>query len=259
MAKEFDCEGQLIFIGNYVENCRHGFCKFYDHYGGTLTGLVDDEGSLTGKDITYWYPGDELGLRGHFQDGVFVSGYLVEVEDGGAREQKECTFQRDVSTRDCISVHPRLLDPYETKMTYVKVSDIAGEGLFARRDLPENRAVSFYNGVKLTHQEVDSRDWSLNDYTISLDSDTVIDIPPAFADTSIYCASLGHKANHSFEANCKYDLFDHPRFGLIKSIRTLRRIKKDEELTVEYGYDHHGLGRNDADAPHWYRNKLKEL
>ena len=51
--------------------------------------------------------------------------------------------------------------------------------------------------------------------------------------------------------------FDHPRFGLIKSIRTLKRIRRDEELTVEYGYDHHGLGKNNADAPHWYKSQLK--
>lgn len=53
--------------------------------------------------------------------------------------------------------------------------------------------------------QVDSRDWALNGNTISLDEDTVIDVPPPFELTERYCASLGHKANHSFTPNCKYD------------------------------------------------------
>ncbi|XP_065829174.1 histone-lysine N-methyltransferase SETD7-like [Oscarella lobularis] len=258
LVKEFDNLGNLTFTGNYVENCRHGLCTFYDPYGGTLNGVVDEEGSLTGDSITYWYPGCELGIRGKFLEGILDRGFLVEMKDKQEEEEKKGdVFERDVSTKDCISANPLLPDPYETKMVYVKVSPIAGDGLFARRDLPEDRVVSFYNGIRLTHQEVDSRDWSQNDYTISLDSETVIDIPPSCSDVAAYCASLGHKANHSFEANCKYDLFDHPRFGLIKSIRTLKRIRRDEELTVEYGYDHHGLGKNNADAPHWYKSQLK--
>lgn len=53
--------------------------------------------------------------------------------------------------------------------------------------------------------QVDARDWSLNGNTISLDEDTVIDVPEPFNRTENYCASLGHKANHSFTPNCKYD------------------------------------------------------
>lgn len=56
----------------------------------------------------------------------------------------------------------------------------------------------------LCHQ-VDSRDWALNGNTISLDDDTVIDVPPPFDAVKRYCASLGHKANHSFTPNCRYD------------------------------------------------------
>ncbi len=54
---------------------------------------------------------------------------------------------------------------------------------------------------------MDSRDWSLNGNTISLDEDTVIDVPEPFNLTENYCASIGHKANHSFTPNCKYDLW----------------------------------------------------
>lgn len=58
--------------------------------------------------------------------------------------------------------------------------------------------------------QVDSRDWALNGNTISLDEDTVIDVPQPFDAILRYCASLGHKANHSFTPNCRYDLWVHP-------------------------------------------------
>src|SRR5690554_3194072 len=66
-----------------------------------------------------------------------------------------------------------------------------------------------------------------------------------------YCASLGHKANHSFGNNSKYDLFVHPRFGDIKCIRTLRDIKKGKEITVDYGYK--------DTFPQWYLRDKKEF
>ena len=34
-------------------------------------------------------------------------------------------------------------------------------------------------------------------------------------------------------------------------------MKAGEELTVEYGYDHNGLGINNPDAPHWYRDQYQ--
>ena len=54
---------------------------------------------------------------------------------------------------------------------------------------------------------MDSRDWALNGNTISLDEDTVIDVPQPFDKMEMYCASLGHKGNHSFTPNCKYDSY----------------------------------------------------
>lgn len=54
--------------------------------------------------------------------------------------------------------------------------------------------------------QVDSRDWALNGNTLSLDEETVIDVPEPYNHVSKYCASLGHKANHSFTPNCTYDM-----------------------------------------------------
>lgn len=49
--------------------------------------------------------------------------------------------------------------------------------------------------------------------------------------------------------------FDHPRFGKIKCIRTIKSVEPGDELTVAYGYDHAKL---ETDAPEWYKETLRE-
>jgi histone-lysine N-methyltransferase SETD7 len=92
-------------------------------------------------------------------------------------------------------------------------------------------------GVRLTHDVVDGRDWKLNSNTISLDEDTVLDVPGDLSSCSAYCATLGHKANHSSAPNACYDVFDHPLHGCIKCVRALQDIAPLQEITVDYGFD----------------------
>ncbi|KAG8592708.1 hypothetical protein GDO81_000597 [Engystomops pustulosus] len=219
-AQEYDADGKLIFKGQYRDNIRHGVCWIYYPDGGSLVGEVNEEGEMTGK-----------------------------------------VYSFDKSTSSCISTSPLLPDPYELDRVYVAVSMIsnAGEGLYTKVSVEPRTVMSFYNGVRITHQEVDSRDWSQNGNTISLDDETVIDVPDPYYMTNKYCASLGHKANHSFSPNCMYDTFVHPRFGPIKCIRTIRAVEKDEELTVAYGYNHNSAGMNGPEAPEWYQQQLKEF
>ena len=83
------------------------------------------------------------------------------------------------------------------------------------------------------------------------DDDTVIDVPPPFASITKYRATLGHKANHSFAPNARYEPYNHPRFGEIKCIRTTRRVRAGEEITVHYDYNEVGEdGR--LVAPAWF-------
>ena len=49
--------------------------------------------------------------------------------------------------------------------------------MFVNEDVEEGVVVSFYSGVRVTHEEVDGRDWEENDNTLSLDSEIVIDVP----------------------------------------------------------------------------------
>ena len=171
---------------------------------------------------------------------------------------------------------PLLPDPYESEFVYVKNSLIAGanEGLFAKRKLLKGQVCAFYNGVKIPLWEVNRRNWSLNENTISLRGGYwVIDVPPHWSDCAKYCASLGHKANHCFEPspeetnnskeinnrnssgtknsstlrrNAEYAPCFHPRFGSIKCVRAVVYIEKDDEILVDYGYD-------SKHQPKWYR------
>ena len=70
-----------------------------------------------------------------------------------------------------------------------------------------------------------TRERPRSDYRIGLNVDLDLDIPDTCVDTAAYCATLGHKANHSFTPNGSFDLFEHPRFGLIRAILSLEDIK----------------------------------
>ncbi|XP_020509036.1 histone-lysine N-methyltransferase SETD7 [Labrus bergylta] len=266
-AQEFNGEGRLVFKGQYKENIRCGDCQVYYPDGGCVSGEVNNDGELTGDSIAYIYPDGLTALHGSFVDGELIEARCATlISNQSGRPRFEITsnspvYSYDKSTSTCIATHTLLPDPYESKMVFVADSLIkgAGQGLFAKTDAETDTVMAFYNGVRITHSEVDSRDWAMNGNTISLDEDTVIDVPRPFDLIERYCASLGHKGNHSFTPNCKYEPFLHPRFGIIKCIRTLRAVQKDEELYVAYGYDHEATGKNGPEAPDWYKLELKDF
>ncbi|KAK7137810.1 hypothetical protein R3I94_013452 [Phoxinus phoxinus] len=266
-AQEFNSDGQRVFRGQYKDNIRCGMCWVYYPDGACVVGGVNEDGEMTGKAVAYVYPDGRTALYGSFVDGELIEAQLATLttqENGRPHftvDPESPVYCYDKSTSSCIASHKLLPDHYESQRVYVGLSLIsgAGEGLFAKTEAEDNTVMAFYNGVRITHSEVDSRDWSLNGNTISLDEDTVIDVPEPFNLTENYCASLGHKANHSFSPNCKYDPYVHPRFGQIKCIRAIRAIEKDEELTVAYGYDHEPSGKSDPEAPEWYTKQLLEF
>ena len=74
----------------------------------------------------------------------------------------------------------------------------------------ENTVVAFYNGV--TQDDSDDCDWEACAYKIfinnhdNIDDDDeckVLDIPSNMRTTDSYCATLGHKLNHSFHPNSR--------------------------------------------------------
>lgn len=62
------------------------------------------------------------------------------------------------------------------------------------------------------------------------------------------------QSNHSFkEANCAYGLFFSPRFGAVVNLVSTRRIRRGEEILVDYGY-----GGVDVFVPEWYKRLHKK-
>ncbi|NWR29925.1 SETD7 methyltransferase, partial [Tachuris rubrigastra] len=164
-AQEYDSDGRLIFKGQYKDNIRHGVCWIYYPDGGSLVGEVNEEGEMTGEKIAYVYPDGKTAYSGRFIDGEMIEAKLATltaVEDG--KPQFEVVpgspvYTFDKSTSSCISTNALLPDPYESERVYVDVSLIssAGEGLFSKVAAEASTVMSFYNGVRITHQEVKKR------------------------------------------------------------------------------------------------------
>eukprot|EP00729_Bicosta_minor_P011437 gene11437-12449_t len=232
---------------------RATFWSDDDSFEGGFKGVVDGvlEGSWKDNVCNGWarwlYP-DGSALEGLWKDGMMEAAvYVPEAEDSfsaararaRARAPWSCKYKYDRPTATEPSSQPMLPDPYESKWSYVKLSNIPtcpSDGLFAMQDIPAGQICAC---PAEGEGGVDDRDsWDLNDNVMSLVPGLLsIDVPKAYASASHYCASLGHKANHAHPV--------HPRFGAIKCVRAITAIKKDDEILVDYGY-------MDEDAPPWW-------
>ncbi len=105
--------------------------------------------------------------------------------------------------------------------------------------------MNFYNSVHCRGANAggDNQDWEGNAYKImdlqgpdESRLEGVLHIPPQFVSIKAYCASVAHKANHSFTPNGCFLLFDHPRFGPVPAIQTSKPIERDMEIMVSYDY-----------------------
>jgi histone-lysine N-methyltransferase SETD7 len=264
---EYADDGVEVFRGAYVDSQRHGLGTVTLPDGGKLVGQFV-HGVFEGKANKYIYPPaleEEASLRGCWVGGAMERAQFYL---GEKLMEPSVAYTFDESTATCISRHPLLPDPFEQRCVYVKASSTpeSGEGLFALRDLPSNTVVTWYSGTRDKGYKAERRKWSENSNTISLIDDDPnapdvdIDVAEEWSHTARYCASLAHKCNHSFDPlhqNAKYDMALHPRFGLIKSIRTLRPVSKDEELFVDYGYslkiDPKTGDVKGSSGPEWYR------
>ena len=65
--------------------------------------------------------------------------------------------------------------------------------------------IALFNGTRSKSIRNDTNDKPNQnyDYRIRLNGEEDIDIPPCFTNLDQYCATLGHKANHSFNPNSK--------------------------------------------------------
>ena len=267
MKKFREFRRQLSFVGKYRNGRPHGTCWQYTEGGGFLHGEVDPQtGTFTGPDIAFVYPDLYTCFVGRFEDGKMVSGQpgvVKAVHDQGGI--MTCTFSTtsdnvskySLSTKTWIGDQPLVPDPYESLHVECKASGIAdaGEGLYAKHDIPEGTIVAFYNGVRLPFELLGRppEDWSTSGYKIHVNADYEsglrMDIPDKYVSLDNYRATLGHKMNHSFDSNCFEWFFEHPRFGTIPCEKTKRPVKAGEELTLDYEYDPNN-------CPDWFREAL---
>ena len=143
-------------------------------------------------------------------------------------------------------------DPYESKMVKLGTSDISGadDRLFAKVPMEMNTTVAFYNGDPVRAEDFESDTWDTNRYKIFDPANAprgTREIRPwaqvsktksfnnpksvfCYSSTA-YCGTLPHKTNHSFQPNAQFNVFDHPKYGLIPCIATIVDIQQGKEVS----------------------------
>jgi hypothetical protein len=85
-------------------------------------------------------------------------------------------------------------------------------------------------------------------------SDLIIDIGLEYRNMAHFIATLGHKANHRFDAkNAFYDVVDHPVVGGIACVVAGEEIDIGDEIFVDYNYD------LEQGVPDWYSDALNDF
>ena len=197
--------------------------------GALLIGRSDGEGKISDPNSLYLYPGFLLGISGAFERGKLVTGrecFLTDIKYDSfglpsltvsqVRNSRLLTFENPgthIPAKNC-----NLRDLWDILHVYVAPSQAqcAGEGLFARRDIKKGDLVALFSGARKRHFRNETFEWS--DYCIKVDESCSIDIPDFYIDVDHYCATLAHKACHSFKPNSRFDILYHPRFGRIMAI-----------------------------------------
>ena len=103
------------------------------------------------------------------------------------------------SSKTHIGEHPLVPDPYESRHVVCRQSQVpgSGDGLFARRDLPEGTIAAFYNGVRIPYGLGSGKveTWDDSAYKIWINADYEsgerMNIPEDCVSLERYCATLG--------------------------------------------------------------------
>ena len=120
-------------------------------------------------------------------------------------------------------------------MWKVKRSSIHGTGVFATHNIPKNSKIIQYIGDKILKSEGDKRsEKRLKKYLNSKDDGSVY-IFELNKKYDIDGSPLYNKAryiNHSCNPNCEVDIESEEIW-----IKSIKNIKKGEELTYDYGFE----------------------
>jgi SET domain-containing protein len=127
------------------------------------------------------------------------------------------------------------LDPKEKPAVVYKMeirdSGIHGRGVFAAQSIPANRKVIEYTGERISAKQADKRGHGHCTYYFSLDRYWVLD------------GAVGGSGAEFINHSCGPNLISRIMKGHILYM-SLRRIRKGEELTVDYHFS-----KNDETTP----------
>jgi SET domain-containing protein len=123
-----------------------------------------------------------------------------------------------------------------------------GLGAFASRDLPKNRRIAEYKGLVLGESAAIRAETRGNRYLFEIDRNHTID--------GTGRGNLARYINHSCNPNAEA-IYAPKRRVFIK---TLRRIRRDEEVTYSYGNDYlnNVIGRSNCKCSRCTRRRAKQ-
>lgn len=122
----------------------------------------------------------------------------------------------------------------------VRASGVHGLGAFALRSIPRGQAIGAYEGRRYSPGEQADREWDHDlTYVFGLSDGTLIDGSDG--------GNATRHINHSCAPNCQAFEVTSEDGELTIQIEARRRLKKDEELSIDYQLD---IGEHDpADYP----------
>ena len=223
---------------------------------------MDEDDIAHGDSTVYLYPDLTTCIMAQFMHGNMVLcklagltgvytefGFLIP-EVNVAEDAASYSYQP--SSSRVITASPLLRDPYEQRYVFVKDSQTpgAGQGLWAKTKIAKGQLFAFFNGVKVhqLHADIETVMMYESDYLIKLNENLDLDIKYKDAVLSNYCATLVHKACHSFIPNSAFTRTWHPRFGLIMALTAKQDIEAGQEVFVCYNMKL-------AYAPQWYQQQ----
>lgn len=119
-------------------------------------------------------------------------------------------------------------------MWIVRKSSIHNYGIFAKKNIKKNTKIIEYIGEKVTKAEGDRRSSKrIKKFTNSRQSGSVyiFELDKKYDIDGFVNRNKARFINHSCNPNCEVDIID----GKIW-ISSIKNIKKDEELSYDYGY-----------------------
>ncbi len=119
-------------------------------------------------------------------------------------------------------------------MWKVKKSKIHGAGIFATRDIKKNIQIIQYIGDKVTKSEGDKRSAKrIKKYLNSKKTGSVyiFELNKKYDIDGYVTRNKARYINHSCKPNCEVDIIDNEIW-----IQSIKKIKKGEELSYDYGY-----------------------